>query len=80
MPQLSLYVTDENLKILRERSKACGLSMSKYANQLIQQDANSAGWPQGFWDLYGVLDESFMLPEDMPPADDAEFDTMFAGA
>ncbi len=78
MPQLSLYVTDENLMELRERAKRAGMSMSKYANRLIEQDAQNAGWPRGFWDLYGALDEDLKLPEDSPPSDDAEFERMFA--
>ena len=78
MPQLSLYVTDENLGLLRARAEGSGLSMSKYVNRLIEQDANCAGWPRGFWDLYGALGDDFALPDDLPPADDAEFARMFA--
>lgn len=78
MPQLSLYVTDENLALLRERAKQSGMSMSKYANQLIEKDAQSAGWPQGFWGLYGAWEGPFELPDDPPPSDDAEFERMFA--
>ena len=78
MPQLSLYVSDENLAILRERAQRAGMSMSKYASRLIEQDAQNAGWPQGFWDLYGALSEDFEIPDDPPPADDAELEQMFA--
>ena len=78
MPQLSLYVTDENLASLRMRSKAAGVSMSKYANRLIEQDALDAGWPLGFWELFGVLETDIQIPEDAPPADDAVFELMFA--
>ena len=79
MPQLSLYITDENFEVLRARSAEAGLSMSKYANRLIEQDAQNAGWPAGFWDLYGAIDdESFAAPMDTPPTDDAEFEKLFA--
>ena len=79
MPQLSLYLTDVNLHTLRNRAKDAGVSMSKYANRLIEQDAASSGWPKGFWDLYGALDEGGLaVPEDMPPTDDSEFEAMFA--
>lgn len=79
MPQLSLYITDENLETLRSRSRQEGMSMSKYANRLIEQDASNAGWPRGFWELYGAIDDdSFVVPPDSPPTDDAEFDRMFA--
>ena len=79
MPQLSLYISDENLKILRARSEEAGVSMSKYANRLIEQDAGNNSWPAGFWDLYGALDdEGFVAPEDPPASDDATFDQLFA--
>ena len=78
MPQLSLYVSDENLALLRARSKEAGVSMSKYASRLIEKDAENAGWPQGFWDLYGALGEDLEIPDDPPPSDDAEFERLMA--
>ena len=79
MPQLSLYITDENYEVLRARAAEAGLSMSKYANRLIEQDVENAGWPVGFWDLYGTIDDdTFQVPEDPAPADDAEFERLFA--
>ena len=78
MPQLSLYVSDENLNTLRERSKEAGMSMSKYASRLIEQDAERAGWPKGFWNLFGAISEPLAVPDDPPPSDDAELERMFA--
>lgn len=78
MPQLSLYITDANLELLRSRAKASGMSMSKYANRLIELDEQGGGWPQGFWDLYGALAEDFELPDDPPPSDQGEFELLFA--
>lgn len=78
MPQLSLYITDENLAILRKRSKEEGISMSRYANRLIENDAGNSSWPQGFWSLYGAFDESFEIPDDPPPSDDDELAALFA--
>jgi len=79
MPQLSLYITDENMEALRTRSAELGLSMSRYANRLIEQDAASRGWPSGFWALYGAISDSdFDAPIDAPPTDDAEFEALFA--
>lgn len=78
MPQLSLYVSDENLNTLRERSKEAGMSMSRYANRLIEQDAERAGWPRGFWDLFGAISEPLVVPDDLSPSDNAEFERMFA--
>ena len=78
MPQLSLYVTDGNLALLRERARVSGLSMSKYVNRLIEEDSRQAGWPSGFWGLYGALEEDPAVPGDPQPSDDADFAKMLA--
>ena len=79
MPQLSLYLTDENFELLQTRAAQAGLSMSKYANKLIEQDAVNAGWPADFWELYGSIDDdSFEAPGDPVPTDDDEFERLFA--
>ena len=78
MPQLSLYITEENLDLLKMRASQSGLSLSKHVNRLIEQDARQAGWPKGFWELYGAIGEDFAVPDDPPPADDAEFESLFA--
>ena len=78
MPQLSLYISDKNLDTLRRRSSELGISMSRYANRLIEQDEANGGWQPGFWDLYGAIDDdAFCAPADPPPADDAEFEALF---
>ena len=77
MPQLSLYVTDENLELLRSRAQEAGVSMSKHVNNLIRSDSENSGWPNGFWELYGAIDDdSFCPPEDAPPLDDHKFASM----
>ena len=79
MPQLSLYISDDNLTALRTRAEEEGLSLSKHVGRLIEQDAQNHGWPAGFWSLYGAIeDASFAEPPDAPPADDAEFEALFA--
>lgn len=79
MPQLSLYISDENMTTLRNRANDEGISMSKHVNRLIEQDALGCGWPQGFWDLFGAIqDDSFVEPPDAPPADDAELEAFFS--
>ena len=79
MPQLSLYVSEENLDALRARAKEKGVSMSKHVSALIEQDAQSHEWPQGFWKLYGAIaDDSFAELADEPPSDDAYFEKAFA--
>ena len=79
MPQLSLYLTDDNLATLRARASEEGVSLSRHVSSLIERDALSHGWPKGFWDLYGAMqDDSFETPDDPPPADDAQFEALFA--
>ena len=79
MPQLSLYITDDNLAALRTRAGEEGVSLSKHVGRLIEEDALNHGWPPNFWKLYGAIqDESFAEPPDVPPADEAEFEAMFA--
>lgn len=79
MPQLSLYITEENLATLRKRASEEGVSLSKYTNDLIRNDADNHGWPAVFWDLYGAIDDpSFAAPEDLVPDDDDRFAAMFA--
>ena len=57
MSQLSLYLDDAQYQALKERARAEGVSLSKYAARLIENDAADTGWPQGFWDLYGAIDD-----------------------
>ena len=79
MPQLSLYVTEENLAALRARASEEGVSLSRHVGRLIEQDAQNHGWPPGFWTLYGAIqDEPFAAPQDAAPSDDAEFEALFA--
>lgn len=79
MPQLSLYITDDNLTALRTRADEEGVSLSRHVGRLIEEDALNHGWPQDFWKLYGAIqDESFVAPPDAPPADDAQLEALFA--
>lgn len=79
MPQLSLYLTEENLIALRTRAEEEGVSLSKHVSSLIERDALNHGWPEGFWKLYGAIeDESFTVPDDPPPADGELIEALFA--
>lgn len=66
MPQLSLYVDDATMEILRTAAKGEGLSMSRYASGLIRERAHFGGWPQGYWEnVYGCLqDDTFVVDDD----------------
>lgn len=67
MPQLSLYLDDETMELLRERSARSQDSMSKYVAKLIQRDDACVGWPQGYWEkVYGSLDDpTFVVPDEI---------------
>ena len=78
MPQLSLYISDDNLALLRARAEQSGVSMSKYTRRLIEEDAQRAGWPKGFWNLYGAIGDDFAILDDPPPSDDEELEKLFA--
>ena len=67
MPQLSLYLDDPTMELLRERSACDHVSMSKYVLGLIQQEDARQGWPEGYWDkVYGSLaDPTFVAPDEV---------------
>ena len=48
MPQLSLYLDDITMDVLRRSAEKEGVSLSHYARRLIQDQASSA-WPVSFW-------------------------------
>lgn len=71
MPQLSLYLDDATMSLLRTNALKEGISLSRYAKKRIEQDAFSA-WPSSFWDTYGALeDNSFTVSEELDPRLDA---------
>lgn len=55
MPQLSLYLDDDTMDILRQDATREGVSLSKHASRVIREN-NVSAWPKGFFDLYGALD------------------------
>lgn len=65
MPQLSLYLDDLTMGVLRANARRETKSLSKYAADLIKQE-NVSAWPPSFWATYGALhDESFVVPIDI---------------
>ena len=66
MPQLSLYLDEDSMRLLRERAGEEGVSLSRYAGAAIEERVASSGWPEGYWGLYGSIDdESFSVPDDL---------------
>lgn len=66
MPQVSLYLNDQAMDKLRQRAAIQGESLSKYVGSLVENDIDS-GWPEGFWDLFGAVeDNAFLVPPELP--------------
>lgn len=67
MPQLSLYLDEPTMEMLRKKSAGAHQSMSKYVTRLIQQSEQPRCWPEGYWDqVYGCLDDpTFEVPREV---------------
>ena len=53
MPQLSLYLDEPTMEMLREKSSRAHQSMSRYVTGLIRESGEGRGWPSGYWeDVY----------------------------
>ncbi len=48
VPQLNLYVPEETARLLRQRAKARGISLSKYLASTILREA-AVPWPPGYF-------------------------------
>ncbi|NHM15065.1 antitoxin [Eggerthellaceae bacterium zg-887] len=73
MPQLSLYLDDATMSLLRQSAEEAQLSLSKYVAGLIRQDSEGSAWPEGYFDqVCGRLtDPSFTVAEEpSAPLDD----------
>lgn len=68
MAQISLYVNDAELEILREKAKKQNLSLSRYVIDVLREMQEKALWPPAFFSLYGALaeDDGFEEPADEP--------------
>ena len=63
MPQLSLYVTQDQLKKIEKEARAEKMSLSKWVVSQIMNKIEPR-YPEGWVDLFGsVSDESFKRPE-----------------
>lgn len=67
MPQLHLYVSDEEAETLRARADADGVSLSKYLANLVRREVGR-GWPQGFFESVagGWQGEPLERPDPLP--------------
>jgi hypothetical protein len=68
MPQLSLYVDDETLEILKKSAQSVRVSMSKFAAEAIREKSEhrNNGWPDGYEKFFGCLNPGdFPSPEEL---------------
>lgn len=74
MPQLSLYLNEPTMALLREDCQKSGNSLSRYVSDLITAKRAESSWPQGYWDnVYGALaDDSFQVPSELDGSLDGE--------
>ena len=49
MPQLHLYVSDEEAEAVKTRAEACGKSLSAYLADLVRREV-AGEWPEGFFE------------------------------
>ena len=68
MAQLSLYLDDQTMDTLRREAAEAHTSLSKYVANVLHDHIENKGWPEGWFDLYGILadDDSFVEPEEIP--------------
>ena len=77
MAQLTLYLKDEAHSAVREAAEREGLSLSKWASKHLLSAAKSTGWPTGFFDLFGSIDdESFSEPAELDAGDDGHLEAL----
>ena len=68
MSQLCLYLDEATMGRLRSESAKEGCSLSRYVSGLINEKREAAGWPEGYWGIYGALsDETFSVPAELGP-------------
>jgi hypothetical protein len=66
MAQVSLYIEDSVLEKARRLAKTKGFSLSRYITEVVKLHDGSE-WPDGYWDLFGSLDDdSFERQPDTP--------------
>ncbi|MEE3486896.1 MAG: hypothetical protein VZT48_02195 [Bulleidia sp.] len=73
MPQISIYVNDQQFSRITESAKKNGLSISRWVVQKIMPETESNFYSKEFLDLFGsVTDDSFTEPEELPFTDDVK--------
>src|SRR5713226_3414010 len=62
VPQLNFYVPEDSARLLRQRARQKGLSLSKYLASLVLRDMGSS-WPRGYFEnAVGFWEGEFERP------------------
>ena len=73
MPQLSLYLDETEMSNLRTSAASEGVSLSKYARNILNKSSETNSWSSSFLGTFGAIDdESFKVPEDIDWSLDAK--------
>ncbi len=76
MPQLSLYIDKETLKLLETAAKIEHLSISKYAVKKLNESMHT-GWPEHYSELFGsIQDDTFNVEKDRDFKNDIARETL----
>ncbi len=63
VPQLHLYVPDTTAELLKKKAKRRGLTLSKYLAEVVGQEVDAGGWPEGFFgDVLGAWEGGLRRP------------------
>jgi len=50
MPQLHLYIGEDEARAVRQRAEADGLSVSKWLAALVKREVRGRSWPEGWFE------------------------------
>ena len=73
MVQLSLYLDETEMNDLRKNAASKGVSLSRYARGVLNNDSKTNSWSSSFLTTFGAIkDDSFKVPEEIPWSLDAK--------
>ena len=78
MPQLTIYLDEETEEKAREAAQRAGFSLSRWAREKLSAAADvGKTWPEGYFDLFGSIDDPGFEAVDRGSADgDAPRETL----
>ena len=70
MPQLTIYLDEETAEKAREAAQRAGFSLSRWAREKLSAAADvGKTWPEGYFDLFGSIDDPDFEAVDRGSAD-----------